>query len=79
VVSSTPTRPWPVARRPYYCLGATHDGNRRTALEAIACQHLSVARVADGLAVSWNTANNALLAEGQRVLIEDPGRFDEVR
>jgi transposase len=49
------------------------------ALEALVCQHLSVARVADGLAVSWNTANNAVLAEGQRVLIEDPDRFDGVR
>jgi transposase len=51
----------------------------RWALEALVCQHLSVARVADGLAVSWNTANNAVLAEGRRVLIEDPDRFDGVR
>jgi len=29
--------------------------------------------------VSWNTANAAVLAEGQRVLIEDPGRFDGVK
>ena len=43
------------------------------------CQHLSVARVAEGLAVSWNTANNAVLAEGKRVLIDDPARFDGVR
>ena len=50
----------------------------RWALEAIVCQHLSVARVAEGLAVSWNTANNAVLAEGQRVLIADPARFDGV-
>ncbi len=49
------------------------------ALEALVCQHLSVARVAEALAVSWNTANNAVLAEGQRVLIEDSGRFDGVR
>lgn len=51
----------------------------RWALEAIVCQHLSVARVAEGLAVSWNTANNAVLAEGRRVLIADPARFDGVR
>jgi transposase len=51
----------------------------RWALEAIVCQHLSVARVAEALAVSWNTANNAVLAEGQRVLIDDPGRFDGVQ
>jgi transposase len=50
----------------------------RWALEAIVCQHLTVARVAEGLAVSWNTANDAVLAEGKRVLIEDPGRFDGV-
>jgi len=50
----------------------------RWALEAIVCQHLSVARVAEGLAVAWNTANDAVLAEGKRVLIEDPGRFDGV-
>ena len=42
------------------------------------CQHLSVARVADGLAVWWNTANNAVLVEGRRLLIEDPDRFDGV-
>jgi hypothetical protein len=42
-------------------------------------QHLTVARVAEGLGVSWNTANDAVLAEGKRVLIDDPGRFDGVR
>ncbi len=41
-------------------------------------QHLTVARVADGLGVSWNTANDAVLAEGRRVLIDGPGRFDGV-
>src|SRR5690625_1308742 len=50
----------------------------RWALQALVCQHLSVARVAEALAVSWNTANNAVLAEGRRVLIADPGRFDGV-
>ena len=29
--------------------------------------------------MSWNTANDAVLAEGSRVLIEDPHRFDGVR
>ena len=51
----------------------------RWALEGIVCQHLSVARVAEGLGVSWNTANTAVLAEGKRVLIEDPHRFDGVK
>ena len=50
----------------------------RWALEGIVVQHLTVARVAEGLAVSWNTANDAVLAEGQRVLINDPHRFDGV-
>ena len=50
----------------------------RWALEGIVLQHLTVARVAEGLAVSWNTANDAVLAEGKRVLIDDPHRYDGV-
>ncbi len=50
----------------------------RWALEALVCQHLTVARVAEGLAVAWNTANDAVLAEGKRVLINDPARFNGV-
>lgn len=37
-------------------------------------QHLTVARVAEGLGVAWRTANDAVLAEGKRVLIARPGR-----
>ncbi len=49
------------------------------ALEALVVAHLTVARVAEALAVSWNTANNAVpLVEGRRVLIDDPHRFDAV-
>ncbi len=51
----------------------------RWALSGIVVAHLTVARVAEGLAVSWNTANDAVLAEGKRVLIDDPTRFDGVR
>jgi transposase-like protein len=51
----------------------------RWALEGIVCQHLTVARVAEGLGVSWNTANTAVLDEGRRVLIGDPHRFEAVR
>ena len=51
----------------------------RWALEGIVCQHLTMARVAEGLGVSWNTANNAVPAEGRRVLIDDPRRFDGVK
>jgi hypothetical protein len=50
----------------------------RWALEAIVVAHLTVARVAEGLAVAWDTANDAVLAEGKRALIDDPARFDGV-
>jgi transposase len=51
----------------------------RWALEGIVVAHLSIARVADGLGVAWDTANDAVLAEGRRLLINDPTRFDDVR
>ncbi len=51
----------------------------RWALEGLVVAHLTVARVAEGLGVAWNTANDAVLAEGRRVLIDDPHRFDGVR
>ncbi|WP_134772183.1 ISL3 family transposase [Ornithinimicrobium flavum] len=51
----------------------------RWGLVAIVVGHLSMSRVAEGLAVSWNTANDAVLAEGQRLLIADPTRLDGVR
>ncbi|MHB1614171.1 MAG: ISL3 family transposase [Actinomycetes bacterium] len=50
----------------------------RWALEGLVVAHLTVARIAEALAVSWNTANDAVLTEGRRVLIDDPGRFDGV-
>ena len=50
----------------------------RWALEGIVVQHLTVARVAEGLGVAWDTANSAVLAEGRRVLIDDEHRFDGV-
>ena len=50
----------------------------RWALEGIVVQHLTIARVAEGLGVAWNTANDAVLAEGRRVLIDDEQRFDGV-
>lgn len=50
----------------------------RWGLVGIVRQHLSMARVAEGLAVSWNTANDAVLAEGQRLLIDNPARLDGV-
>ena len=51
----------------------------RWALEGIVVQHLTVARIAEGLGVAWDTANDAVLAEGKRVLIEDPARFNDVK
>ncbi|AND15263.1 ISL3 family transposase [Rathayibacter tritici] len=50
----------------------------RWALEGLVVGHLTVARVAAGLGVSWHTANAAVLAEGKRVLIDDPTRFEGV-
>jgi transposase len=50
----------------------------RWALEGLVVAHLTVARVAEGLGVAWGTANDAVLAEGKRVLITDPHRFDGV-
>jgi len=50
----------------------------RWALEALVVQHLTIARIAEGLAVSWSTANDAVLTEGRRVLIDDAHRFDAV-
>ena len=50
----------------------------RWALAGLVVNHLTMARIAEALAVAWHTANQAVLAEGQRVLINDPGRFDGV-
>ena len=51
----------------------------RWALEGLVVAHLTMARIADGLGVAWGTANDAVLAEGRRVLIADPNRFDGVQ
>ena len=51
----------------------------RWGLVGIVVGHLSMARVAEGLGVAWNTANDAVLAEGRRLLIEDPTRLDGVK
>ncbi len=50
----------------------------RWALTGIVVDHLTVSRIAAGLGVSWHTANTAVLAEGRRLLIDGPGRFDGV-
>ena len=41
-------------------------------------QHLTAARIAEGLSVAWNTANDAVLAEGKRALVDDTTRFNGV-
>lgn len=51
----------------------------RWALEGIVCQHLTIARVTDGLGVAWDTANDAVLAEGKGVLLDDEHGFDGVK
>lgn len=47
-------------------------------LEGLVVDHLSVTRVAAGLHVAWSTANDAILAESKRLLIDDSDRFDAV-
>lgn len=54
-------------------------GGLRWALEGIVVQHLSMARVADGLGGVVEHRQQRGLAEGRRVLIEDPDRFDAVK
>ena len=53
-------------------------GGLAWALKCIVVDHLTVSRVAAGLGVSWSTANDAVLAEGRRRLINDPTRFHGV-
>jgi len=50
----------------------------RWALEALVVNRLSVSRIAAALGVAWSTANDAVLAEGQRLLTDQPGRLDGV-
>lgn len=54
-------------------------GGLAWALRALVVDHLSMSRIAAGLGVAWHTANDAVLSEGHRHLINDPGRFDGVR
>ena len=54
-------------------------GGLAWALRALVLDHLSVSRIAAGLGVAWHTANDAVLTEGHRQLINDPTRFHGVR
>jgi len=40
---------------------------------------VSIARVAAGLGTSWHTVNDAVLAAGRQLLIDDPDRLTGVR
>jgi len=51
----------------------------RWALTGVVVHHVTVARISQALGVSWNTANTAVLAEGERSLINDPTRYEGVR
>ncbi|MFJ6004019.1 ISL3 family transposase [Arthrobacter sp. NPDC092385] len=53
-------------------------GGLEWALKGVVVDHLTVTRVAAGLGVSWSAANDAVLAEGKRRLIDDPTRFQGV-
>jgi transposase len=46
--------------------------------QPLVIDHDTVSVIARKLAVSWHTANSAILAEGHRLLINDPTRFDGV-
>lgn len=48
------------------------------ALAALVVDHMSVARIAASLAVSWRTANRAVLQAGDATLVKAPGRLDGV-
>ena len=49
------------------------------ALKSVVIDRMSIARVAASLAASWHTVNDAVLAAGRALLIEDPHRFDGVK
>lgn len=49
------------------------------ALRALVVDHRSILSIARDLRMSWNATNTAILAEGQRRLINDVHRFDTVR
>ncbi|MFV0634322.1 ISL3 family transposase [Demequina sp.] len=53
-------------------------GGLAWALKALVVDHMSISRIAANLGVAWNTANDAILTEGHRRLINDPARFNGV-
>ena len=77
------------------CVAPRYEPSGRSTRQALACggalgagglgagglvvHYLTVARISQALGVSWNTANTAVLAEGVRLLINDPARCEGVR
>src|SRR5690625_4818712 len=49
------------------------------ALKCLVIDRMSISRIAAGLGASWHTVNSAILATGQQLLLDVPGRFDGVR
>ena len=49
------------------------------ALKSVVIDRCSIARVAANLGTSWHTVNDAVLAAGRQLLINDPTRLDGVR
>ncbi len=49
------------------------------ALRAVVIDRTSIARVATNLGAAWHTVNDAALAAGRTLLIDDPTRLDGVR
>jgi transposase len=49
------------------------------ALKSVVVDRLSIARVAANLGVTWHTVNDAVLAAGRELLINDPTRLNGVR
>lgn len=48
------------------------------ALKSLVIDRMSIARIAAALASSWHTVNDAVLAAGRQLLINDPTRFNGV-
>jgi transposase len=49
------------------------------ALKCLVIDRMSIARIAAGLGTAWHTVNEAVLAAGRQLLIDDPARFDGVQ
>ncbi len=48
------------------------------AVKSVVIDRMSMARVAANLGVAWHTANDAVMAAGAELLIDDPARLDAV-